>query len=287
MYHITDDEFEAFQQLVYAETGIVLNDSKRCLLCSRLAKRLRALHLNDYIDYYDYLLRRDSGGVEMQEMINCITTNKTDFFRESHHFEFLASHVMPEVVARAAKGGPRRLRIWSAACSLGHEPYSIAITVRESAVNDPTWDVRILASDIDTLVLAQAADGVFDQDDLAPAGDMLLRRYFDRGVGAFAGKVRAKSSLRSLLTFRQINLIHDAWPIRARFDVIFCRNVMIYFDTETQRRVVERLVQYLNPGGYLMLGHSESIQWSPNPLRSLGNTVFQLVEAGAGKSGIA
>lgn len=287
LYRIADEVFEAFQHLVYAETGIVLNESKRCLLCSRLAKRLRALKLNDYLDYYEYLLRRDAEGVELQEMINCITTNKTDFFREEHHFKFLTTRVFPDIAARAVRGGPRRLRLWSAASSLGHEPYSLAMTVREFAAFDNSWDARILASDIDTLVLAKAADGIYDIEELAPAGDLLLRKYFDRGKGKFAGKVRAKNSLRQLLAFRQINLVEDSWPIRTRFHVIFCRNVMIYFDLQTQRRVIEHLVQYLEPGGYLMLGHSESIQWSPNPLRSLGNTIFQLTEAGAGKPGLA
>jgi chemotaxis protein methyltransferase CheR len=173
------------------------------------------------------------------------------------------------------------LRLWCAASSMGHEPYSLAMTVREFAPFDVGWDLRILASDIDTKVLAHAAEGIFESEDLDPAGDVLKRQYFDRGAGAYAGSVRAKRTLRDLITFRQINLIENSWPFQAKFDVIFCRNVMIYFDLETQRRVVEHLVKYLLPGGYLMLGHSESIQWSPSPLRPLGNTIFQLAETGA------
>ena len=275
---ISEDDFQAFQHLIYTETGIALNDSKRCLLSSRLAKRLRALQLNDYLEYYEYILRRDADGTEMQEMINCITTNKTDFLRESHHFEFLTSKLFPAVARKAATGGPRKLRIWCAASSHGHEPYSLAMTVREFSAFDASWDVKLLASDIDTNVLTRAAEGVFDVEDLAPVGDLRTRRYFDRGTGSFAGKVRAKRALRDLLTFRQINLIEDTWQINAKFDVIFCRNVMIYFDLPTQRKVVEHLTRYLKPGGYLMLGHSESIQWTPNPLRSLGHTMFQLPE---------
>jgi chemotaxis protein methyltransferase CheR len=278
MYVISDDDFQAFQHLIYTETGISLNDSKRCLLCSRLSKRLRALHMTDYLDYYEYLLRRDTNGREMQEMINCITTNKTDFFRESHHFQFLAERVFPDLVKRAKAGGQRRLRIWSSASSYGHEPYSIAMTVREFAGFDASWDMKILASDIDTNVLGCAQDGVFDLVDLEPVADALKRRYFQRGTGAYAGQVRAKQTLRDLLTFRQLNLIEGSWPLHAKFDVIFCRNVMIYFDSETQQRVVDHLLQYLQPGGYLLLGHSETIHWASR-LRSLGNTVFQLATA--------
>jgi len=275
---ISEDEFQAFQHLIYTETGIALNDSKRCLLSSRLAKRLRALQLNDYLEYYEYILRRDPDGTEMQEMINCITTNKTDFLREPHHFEFLSTRLFPAIARKAATGGPRKVRIWCAASSHGHEPYSLAMTVREFAPFETSWDVRILASDIDTNVLSRAEEGVFDVEDLAPVGDLRMRRYFDRGTGRYAGKVRAKRQLRELLTFRQINLIEDVWPIQAKFDAIFCRNVMIYFDLPTQRKVVEHLVRYLKPGGYLMLGHSESIQWSPSPVQPLGNTIFQLAE---------
>lgn len=273
---ISEDDFQAFQHLIYTETGIALNDSKRCLLSSRLNKRLRALQLDDYLDYYEFLLRRDHDRREMQEMINCITTNKTDFLREPHHFQFLTSTIFPQIVRRAATGGPRKVRIWCAASSHGHEPYSLAMTVRDYPTFDARWDVRILASDIDTNVLARAEEGVFDIEDLAPIGDLRTRRYFDRGTGSFRGKVRAKRELRDLIAFRQINLIDEAWPIRARFDVIFCRNVMIYFDLPTQRKVVEHLSRHLHPSGHLMLGHSESIQWTPSPFRALGNTVFQL-----------
>jgi chemotaxis protein methyltransferase CheR len=276
MYSITDDEFQAFQHLIYTETGITLNESKRCLVCSRLSKRLRALRLTSYLDYYDYLLRRDTGE-ELQRMVNCITTNKTDFFRESHHFDFLTRTVFPALVGRAKAGGPRKLRIWCAASSRGHEPYSIAITVREYAPFDSSWDVRLLASDIDTDVLAAAEQGVFQSEDLEPIPESLKQRYFQRGYGRFAGQARVKPEVRQMIKFRQLNLIADSWPIHTTFDVIFCRNVMIYFDVETQKRVIEHLVRYLSPGGFLLLGHSENIQWASHYLRPMGNTVFQLM----------
>lgn len=275
MYSITDDEFQAFQHLIYTETGITLNESKRCLVCSRLSKRLRSLNLTSYLDYYEYLLRRDINRQELQRMVNCITTNKTDFFREPHHFAFLTKNVFPNLVTRSRTGGPRRLRIWCAASSRGHEPYSIAMTVREFPQFDASWDVRILASDIDTDVLGAAQQGMFSEEDLDPVSESLKKRYFQRGTGSYAGQVRAKQELRDLITFRQINLIADQWPIRTKFDVIFCRNVMIYFDVETQKKVVAHLTSCLTPGGYLLLGHSENIQWASGYLRPLGNTIFQ------------
>jgi chemotaxis protein methyltransferase CheR len=278
MYSITDDEFQAFQHLIYTETGITLNESKRCLVCSRLSKRLRSLRIGSYLDYYDYLLRHDSNGQELQQMVNCITTNKTDFFREQHHFHFLTSKLFPQLVAAAKAGAPRKLRIWCAASSRGHEPYSIAMTMREFAPFDSTWDTRLLASDIDTDVLDAAEQGVFSTEDLEPVAESLKQRYFQRGFGQFAGQARAKPTLRQLITFRQLNLIAEHWPIQAKFDVIFCRNVMIYFDVETQQRVIEHLTRYLKPSGYLLLGHSENIQWASHYLRPLGNTIFQFVE---------
>lgn len=279
MFAISDDDFQAFQHLIYTETGISLGENKRCLLCSRLSKRLRALNLHDYLDYYDYLMRRDGDGGEMQQMINCITTNKTDFFREHHHFDFLTSRVFPEIVRRAATGGPRRLRIWSSASSLGHEPYSLAITTSEFPAFDASWDVRILASDIDTDVLKKAANGQFSLEDMEPVRDHIKSKYFLKGTGASRGQAKAKESLRQLLTFRQINLIDPSWPINAKFDVIFCRNVMIYFDRETQRRIIEHFISHLQPNGYLMLGHSENIHWTTKQFRPLGNTIFQLTSS--------
>ncbi len=281
---ITDEQFEAFRALIHVQTGIALNDSKRCLLCTRLGRRLRSLELTDYGDYYDYLLRLDVDGVELQEMVNAITTNKTEFFRERHHFEFLTKRAFPEIVRAAETGAPRRARIWCAASSLGHEPYSIAMTVREFAPFAVGWDVRVLASDIDTQVLRRAEEGIFADEETRGIDESLRRRYFHRGVGGQAGRVRAKPALRDLLTFRQINLVDDDWPIRAKVDVIFCRNVMIYFDAATQQRVVEHLTQYLRPGGYLLLGHSECICWR-SALQPLGHTVFRLPRAGAIQAG--
>ncbi|MBN9117979.1 MAG: hypothetical protein J0I06_02225 [Planctomycetes bacterium] len=272
-FAIRDDEFEAVRRLLYDRTGIALGDSKRDMVCSRLAKRLRHHGLASFTDYLRLVRAADDEG---QEFINCLTTNKTDFFREAHHFQFLRDTVIP---GARAKG--RRLRIWSAGCSTGEEPYTLALTLREHCPAAEGWDVRVLASDIDTAVLAAAERGVYDADraDVPPE---LLRKYFLRGTGPRAGQVAVRPELRDLIAFRQINLTADPWPIRTRFDVIFCRNVVIYFDRDTQRRLLTRFAEHLAPDGYLFMGHSENIHWMADTFAPLGGTVYRPRSAGPG-----
>src|SRR5574337_671926 len=200
-FTISDQEFRLFQDLVKAHTGIALTEHKRNLVCSRLSKRLRGLGLTSFQRYYDYL-NAEAGEAELENFVNAITTNKTDFYRENWHFKFLEQEIVPALKARVARGGERRIRIWSAGCSSGEEPYTIAITLREAIESLLAWDIRILASDIDTEVLAR--------------------------------------EVRNLVTFRRINLLEEPWPIRTVFDCIFCRNVIIYFDKPTQHRLMQR-----------------------------------------------
>jgi chemotaxis protein methyltransferase CheR len=231
------------------------------------------LGLQSYGQYLQHIRSQPAKSAERQEMINCITTNKTDFFRENHHFEFLRDRLIPEVRARAGPGAGTKLRIWSAACSSGEEPYSIAMTVREALGTAHGWDTKILASDIDTQVLGVAAAGIFDPDRFGAVSENLRRRYFLRKKDGSA--LMAKDDLKGLIRFRQINLIDPAWPIRTVFDAIFCRNVIIYFNRATQERLFERLVQYLKPTGYLIVGHSENLHWLPNLLVPVQNTVYR------------
>ncbi|MBP3960624.1 hypothetical protein J8F10_35825 [Gemmata sp. G18] len=268
---IRDDEFAALRKYLYDEAGISLSDGKRDMVCSRLAKRLRHLGLSSYGEY----LRRVQAGdppTERQEFINCLTTNKTDFFREPHHFDFLRDTVIPQIRAT----GRKRLRLWCAASSTGEEPYTLAMTLREHCPASEGWDVRILASDIDTTVLAHAERGVYDADRAGDIPPEFLRKYFLRGTGAKAGKISARPELRELLTFRQINLIKEPWPIRAQFDVIFCRNVVIYFDRDTQHKLLTRFAAQLDPNGFLFLGHSENIHWLADTFAPLGSTVYKI-----------
>jgi chemotaxis protein methyltransferase CheR len=270
---ITDAEFHRFRRLVHEQTGIALNDSKRPLLCARLGKRLRRWGYSTFSEYYTHLAERDPRGEELMRMVNAITTNKTDFFREGHHFAILRSHVAA-IAARAEGGGPRTLRLWSAGCSSGEEPYSMAVTVLDALPRPGSWDVRILASDIDTDMLATAATGIYAEERVAAVPADLRRRYFVRGRGAQDGFVRVRGDVRDLITFRRINLRDDSWPIRTPLDAIFCRNVIIYFDRELQQRLAARFLELLKPGGVLFLGHSESLVGMRAGLENLGNTAY-------------
>lgn len=273
---VTDREFELFRTLISKETGILLTEHKRPLLCARLAKRLRRLGLASFSEYYEYLRTRDRSGEERRELINCITTNKTEFFRESHHFDFLRKRVLEPLARNAAAGGERRLRIWSAACSTGEEPYSIAMTVAE-VLPLAAWDVRILASDIDTRVLEQAARGRYARDVAAQLAPQRRRRWFH---GVSQEEFEIDSTLRELVTFRQINFVREPWPIRTRFDVIFCRNVMIYFSRETQERIYTRFHELLRPGGFLVAGHSENLLFMAHSFEAVGQTIYRRRSSG-------
>ena len=277
-FAITDREFRRFRLLVSQQTGISLGDSKRQLVCSRLARRLRHYGYATFSQYYEHLMERDPDGAELLRMIDAITTNKTDFLRESHHFDFLRSELLGPLVAGARAGAPRSLRLWSAGCSSGEEPYSIALTIVDALPSAWTRDVKILASDIDTQVLAVAMEGVYPLDRVAVVPAALREKYFLRGRGGREGFVRVRPDVRQLVRFRRINLREDAWPIRAPFDSIFCRNVIIYFDRALQQRLVARFVDLLKPGGYLFLGHSESLLGMRVGLRCLGKTVYQKVD---------
>ncbi|HEX4612263.1 MAG TPA: CheR family methyltransferase [Urbifossiella sp.] len=265
---IGDDEFEAVRAALHRAAGIVLGDTKRVMVCSRLARRMRHHGSRTVADYLR-VLAADPTGAERQEFVNALTTNKTDFFREPHHFDFLRDTVVP----RARAG--RRLRVWSAGCSTGEEPYTIALTLRDHCPAADGWDVKVLASDIDTAVLAAAGAGVYPAERVADLPPDLLARHFLRGTGANAGKVAVRPGVRDLVTFRQINFT-AAWPIRGKFDIIFCRNAMIYFDREGQRRLLARFAAHLEPDGFLIVGHSENLYGVSDDFAPLGQTVYRL-----------
>jgi len=272
---ITDEEFATFRKLIHGVAGINLSDSKRQLLCSRLGKRLRHHRFRSFSEYYAYLKKHDRDGSELLQMVNCITTNKTHFFREPHHFEFLRDRVLPEIARRGSLNQSRRLRIWSAGCSTGEEPYSIAMAIANHLKPRALWDVKILASDIDTDVLSQAEEGVYALDRLEDVAASERERWFE-AVAPEATEFRVKDELRESLIFRRINLIEAAWPIKTHFDVIFCRNVTIYFDRSTQERLYERFARLLRPGGYLIAGHSENLTWLSHLFTPIGKTVYQV-----------
>lgn len=273
---ITEAEFQTFRALIREQTGIVLSGSKRQLICTRLSGRLRCHGFTSFQQYHDHLMHRDPEGVELRCMLNAMTTNKTSFFREEHHFSFLEERVLPCVSRRGERlRAAVPLRLWSAACSTGEEPYSIAMTLRRGPLPPHIRDARVLASDIDTDVLAFAERAIYPEDRTSKIPPALLRRCFLRGRGAHEGAYRVRPEVRQLVTFRCLNFQAPSWPISALFDCIFCRNVLIYFDKETQERLVRRMIGYLRPGGFLFLGHSESMLGMKVGLHYLGKTMYQ------------
>lgn len=271
-FAFTRQDFDFLRRLASERTGIVVSDDKFSMFYSRLSRRLRALGLGDFKAYCE-LLQGPYGGDETVELINAITTNLTAFFRENHHFKFLSATVVPELLTRNA--AERRVQVWSAGCSTGEEPYSIAMTLAESLPQQPAWDVRVHATDIDSQVLAKAASGIYPLERVEGLGPERLRRFLLRGKGAQAGRARVSSQIRSLVQFSQLNLMDD-WRM-PQVDLIFCRNVIIYFDKQTKQRLIERFAEVLPVGGYLFVGHSESLYKTTQRFELVGNTVYRKV----------
>lgn len=266
-------DFERVRALIYSRAGISLADSKQEMVYSRLARRLRATGIQSFAKYLDDL---EAGRMkeEWESFTNALTTNLTSFFREAHHFPLLAEHVQ---ALRGRESGP--LTIWCSASSTGEEPYSIAMTLCE-AFNTLTPPVQVIATDIDTNVLATASEGVYGIERVEKMSQERLKRFFLRGKGRHEGMVRVRPELRQLVTFRQLNLLDDSWALGgqhgAQFDAIFCRNVMIYFDKETQRKILARFVPLMKPHALLFAGHSENFLYVSNSLRLRGKTVYEL-----------
>jgi len=258
-------EFHRIRQLIRARAGIELPDSKRTLVQTRLIRRLRALGIASFAAYVRLL--EDEASPEHGELINAITTNVTAFFREPHHFELVRT-LLPKLAATG-----QRIRLWSAGCSSGEEPWSLAITVREALGPAPKVDVKILATDIDTEVLRRAREGVYEDANVEPVAPALLKRHFARGTGANAGRWRIADDLRGLVAFKQLNLFAP-WPMHGPFDLIACRNVIIYFDAENKARLIRRYHDLLAPGGHLLLGHSESIAAGVEGFTLAGRTAY-------------
>jgi chemotaxis protein methyltransferase CheR len=250
-FHFTADDFRTIAATLHSTAGIALPESKATLVYSRLAKRLRALGLESFREYC--ALVTDAAGVdERQQMIVALTTNVTRFFREPHHFEHLKEKVLPPLLAAAKRGGS--VRIWSAACSNGQEPYSIALSILQLMPDAPEYDIKVLATDIDTQMLAEARAGVYSSQIVAAVPGELRARWFERDGDNF----RVGEPLRRLTTFNELNLIGD-WPMRRQFQAIFCRNVVIYFEEETQAKVFSRFLPLMSPDARLYIGHSERV----------------------------
>ncbi len=267
-FEFSGTDFDRVRAMIYRHAGISLNPSKQSMVYSRLARRLRALGCPGFGPYLDALESDRAGAGEWQEFVNALTTNLTSFYREAHHFPIVAEHAL----ARAAHGP---VRLWCCAASTGEEPYTMAITMME-AFGSLTPPVSILATDIDTAVLAKAERGVYAAEVVEKLPAALLKRYFLRGRGEQQGLARVRPEVRALVSFKALNLLDSRWPLETRFDAIFCRNVMIYFDKPTQHGVLEKLAARLTPQGLLFAGHSENFTQARDLFELQGKTVYRL-----------
>ncbi len=276
---LSDDVFRLFQELIYKTAGIRLSSQKKGLLSSRLIRRMKKLDIDSFYEYYR-MLKDDND--ELVEMLNCISTNTTHFFRENHHFEFLKDKIMPELLR--IKSFEKTIRIWSAGCSTGEEPYSIAISVCEalkefgvkgSGLMDG-WDIKILATDISTKVLDAAQRGIYEYEAVSEMSEYLMNQYFLKGTGDNIGKVKVRDFLKDMIRFRRLNLKDRTYPFKRRFDVIFCRNVMIYFDEGMKQHVLSMFHRHLSEGGYLFLGHAETM-FGSNGFKTVFITAYKKI----------
>ncbi|MBN2299172.1 MAG: protein-glutamate O-methyltransferase [Deltaproteobacteria bacterium] len=272
-FDLTDKEFKLFQELIYRETGINMSDKKKKLVVARLSKRLRALDLVNFTQYYEYLNDSENSDKEIVNLINRVTTNKTNFFREKHHFDFLSKELLPRLIIQGETSGARRLRIWSAGCSSGEEPYTLAMVVNEAFKAHRGWDIKILATDLDTEILQSAIHGVYQTQLVSPIPKEYLIRYFSRDTQGY----KVNQNLRSMIAFRKLNLMNPTFPMKQPFDIIFCRNVIIYFDAPTKEGLLDKFHYHLKTGGHIFIGHSESLMHMKTKFKYLKHTIYQKV----------
>lgn len=268
---ITEQEYQLFRDFIYQQCGINLGEQKKQLVRSRLGKRVREGGFSSYREYYEFV-KNDTSGDEITRLIDAVSTNTTHLFRESKHFDFLVA-----TLKRWTTEAPRKnvIRIWSAGCSSGEEPYTIAITVDDALGGRKDVQVKILATDISTRVLACAEQGRFDEQRMAEVPAEFRKRYFTKDRRDGSGTYVVDPKLRQLIRFARFNLMSETFSFKNPFDVIFCRNVMIYFDKPTQEKLVNKYAKHLSPGGYLLIGHSESLNSINHPLTYVKPTIYQ------------
>ena len=273
-FSMTDEDFERIRGWVRDLIGIKLSDAKRQMVYARLTRRLRIHGFGDFGSYLDYV----ESGVddELVHFKNAITTNLTSFFREPHHFEYMENTILPEIKIRAG-AGKKEIRVWSAGCSTGEEAYSIAMTVDRVFSPRAGWDIKILATDIDTNVLHHGKEAVYQKEKVKTVSEELIRDDLEPVTGD-SNVVRVKKHLRNMVVFNQLNLMAENWPMKKKFDIIFCRNVMIYFDKPTQHRLVTRYWNLLKDDGYLLLGHSESLFGVNQQYKLMGKNIYKKIQ---------
>lgn len=272
-FSFTDADFTKLRELVYERTGIVLKDHKRNMVYGRLARRLRNLGLKSFKDYRKFIAG-PSGEGEIGDLVNAITTNLTKFYREPHHFDHLEKTALRDANERVRSGKQKRIRIWSAGCSSGEEPYTIAMTMRMALPGVEQMDAKILATDLDTNMIGRGREARYKLVDVEGIPQPMRKKFVDSKSQSADGMAVMSDSVRRLITFKQLNLLGN-WPMSGPFDAIFCRNVMIYFDLPTKSRLVERFAGMLRPGGWLYVGHSETLTFARESFESTGRTVYR------------
>ena len=267
-YSMSDAEYRDICSLVYQHTGITLTEEKRKLAYSRFSKRLKALKLKSFSDYCDLI--KSNNDDELTNFTNAITTNLTSFFRESHHFDRLRDQIMPELMRKPS----RKIRIWSAGCSSGEEPYSIAITILKAYPNIANWDLKILATDVDSGVLSKASKGIYTDRCLNELDSYIVNEWFTLGMLNGEKAYQVDPQVRKLISFKKLNLMDKTWPMQGPLDVIFCRNVLIYFDRKTQSDLFTRFSTLQNVGDHLIIGHSETMKGLSTKYENMGRTAY-------------
>ena len=270
---ISSRDYARLCDLIYRQAGIHLGGGKQTMLEARIKRRLKALELTSYSDYCDYLFGHQGLKEEITHLIDVVTTNKTDFFREPRHFSFLVDKALPELTSQSAGGRP--LLVWSAGCSTGEEPYTLAIVLSEYALTHSGFRFRILATDISTTVLAKAEMGVYSNDVVGPVSTPLQRKYFMRGRDPGSKRMRVVPELRRLVEFSRLNFMDSDYGLNEKADAIFCRNVIIYFDRPTQERILQKLCHCLLPGGYMFVGHAEALHDMNLPLAPVAPALYR------------
>ena len=267
-FKFSEKDFKYIRDLIKDRTGIVLAEHKVDMVYGRLTRRLRELNLDAFDDYLSNL---ESDEQELVHFVNALTTNLTAFYREPHHFEFITSKLLPQIMKNKAS---KRLRIWSAGCSSGEEPYTIAMTVRSIIPANSGWDVKILATDLDSNMVEKGSNGIYTEERVTGLSQQNMKNWVKKGKGDTAGMVKMDDRLREMITFKQLNLMHQ-WPIKEPFDLIFCRNVLIYFNKETQGMLFDRYADMLVNDGHLFIGHSESMYKRCDRFKLLGQTIYK------------
>ena len=274
---LSDRDFSRLSDFIHTECGIKMPPAKKVMLQARLQKRLRKLGMSSMSEYCKYLFSPAGVEHELIHMIDVVTTNKTDFFREPRHFDYLVQNALPDLVAGEGAGTRRRLMLWSAGCSTGEEPYTLAMILRDFADKYPKFkfDFLILATDISTRVLDIAKKAVYESEKIIPVPPEMKKKYLLKGKNARKGLVRIVPQLREAVKFRRINFLEDNYGMRETMDIIFCRNVIIYFDRKTQEKLMNRFARHMSPGGYVFVGHSETLHGLDVPLVPVAPTVYR------------